>query len=82
MNEKLSYLLICGAILSIWRILNIRFLFKFGNINLNNFDTFVEQNYLIKIFYFYLFLLEIRIYYSCLKLLKVNQYLQKFFKVF
>ena len=31
------------------------FFFSFGNIILNNFGIFVEQNYLIMIFYFYLF---------------------------
>ena len=39
--------------------MNIRLFFlNFENINLNKFGTFFEQNYLIIIFKFYLFLLK------------------------
>ena len=33
--------------------------FNLGNIILNNFDALVEENHLIMIFYFYLFILKI-----------------------
>ena len=45
--------MICGA-MNISRMLNNIF-FKLGNIILNNFSIFVDKNYLIKIFYFYIY---------------------------